>query len=547
METQTIITSNDQMDDAVSTITRSGASGPLLADFKAIGEATASDGSTKYSHAPVMVWLAKFIVGSAGGPHKDAPIFELCHLVSAIDALSEGGSDERALFFLGVEKALPAVYRAALDEKLEFGDWLKPGFERTENGIGVYYDDDGFEVRFGRMPFLAALYEFLTGLDNYDFYTELNEIFDDLSQASIDLEAIKTASNRISARLRKYRREHLTRAQHDEKFDRIFGFLKARENAGERDGQICIDDPAVLDFWLEFSTVGEFRAYKTVFDGFVNFMRALEEADQQDTIENAAIIGTDFEAQEIEPDDQSDGLDGLGDWQSPLNILDAEPANQIKFFKKEGERKPIEALMQYGPYAGRLPRSFMQLEVFGSIQTAITTDLQVKRGETSVRQRLDCRDAMAYDDKREQFQTILAHVRQLQKATYFVLAGQDAADLGDNIVAFGAQNPDSVFEAARHNDNLDDIEMSSDFMADAVDAFSKLTRKGFNEDMLEDPDGIEGFRMGAGALLSISGQLETFLTRMAALDKDGEDLNSKFDQDKQVFSNQFNLLYGDVQ
>jgi hypothetical protein len=544
MDAQSIITSIYLMDDAVSTITRSGASGLLMADFKAIGEATAPDGSPKYSHAPVMVWLAKFITGAAGGPHKDAPLFELCHLVSAIDALDGEGNGGRTVFFLGVEKALPSVYRSAIDQNLEAGSFAKSSFERNPNGLSVEYDDDVFEIRFGRMPFLAALYEFLVGMDGYDFYSDLNEIFDEMSEGTIGLGAIKNASNKISARLRQYRRHNLTRAQYDEKFDRIYGFLKTRES----DGQIRIDDPTVMDFWLEYSTGGEFRAFKTVFDGFVNFMRAMEQADQQDTMENAAVIGIDFEAQEVEPDDQADGLSGMGDWESPLRIIDAEPVNQIKFFKKEGERKPIEALMQYGPYAARLPRAFLQLEIFGAVQTAITTDLQVKRGSDSLIKRLSCEDTMAYPDKCGQFETILAHVRQLQKASYFVLAGQRLSDRGDNVVSFGAQNPESIFEIARNNNTQDDIEIEnrSDIIVDAEMAFKSLTRKGFNDEFLSDADGIEGFRIGAGALLSISNQLEIFLSRMEALDQKTSSLGEKYDEDKRGFRAHFNRLYGDA-
>lgn len=541
------ITSINLMDDAVSTINRSGASGPLLADFKAIGEATAPDGSSKYSHAPVMVWLAKFITGAAGGPHKDTPIFELCHLVSAIDALGKGSGEERALFFLGVDKALPSIYRARIDQNLEFEGWQKPGFARSSGGLQIEYDEDVFEIRFGRMPFLAALYEFLIGMDGYDFYTELNDIFDEMSAGTIDQAVIKAASNKISSRLRKYRRQHLTRAQHDEKFDRIYGFLKTRESAEEH-GQIRIDDPAVLDFWLEYSAGGEFRTYKTVFDGFVNFMRAVEQADLQDTVENAAVIGIDFEAQEVEPEDQAGDFEGLGDWQSPLHIIDTGPAGEIKFFKKEGERKPIEALMQYGPYAARLPRAFLQLEAFGVIQTAITTDLQVKRGSESLRKRFACEDSMAYPGKFTQLQTILDHVRQLQRASYFVLAGQDFTERGDNVVSISPDNPTSIFEIARNNTAIEEseIENCAAIMKEAEMAFKTLTRKGFDEDILDDPEGLEGFRMGAGALLSISGQLERFLARMELLDHHDSSLEEKFGEDKKIFSDQFNLLYGDV-
>ena len=158
---------------------------------------------------------------------------------------------------------------------------------------------------------------------------------------------------------------------------------------------------------------------------------------------------------------------------------------------------------------------------------------------------------MAYPDKFEQIKTILGHVRQLQKASYFVLAGldahdQDLVDRGDNVVSFGAQNPESLFENARNNSTLDehDIENCSAIMVDAELAFKKLTRKGFEENILDDPVSVEGFRIGAGALLKISSQLETFLSRMKKIDRENSSLEKKFVEDKKIFSQQFNLLYG---
>ena len=73
------------LNEALKMITGAGASGTLTADFLSVAESCASDGSPKYAKRPVMEWLAQVIVGSGGGANKDTPLFELCHLVHAVN------------------------------------------------------------------------------------------------------------------------------------------------------------------------------------------------------------------------------------------------------------------------------------------------------------------------------------------------------------------------------------------------------------------------------------------------------------------------------
>ena len=65
------------MDDPVAMISRSGASGTLIAEFRALSDATAMDGAPKYAPKPVMHGLARFITSASGGPNKDSELFEL--------------------------------------------------------------------------------------------------------------------------------------------------------------------------------------------------------------------------------------------------------------------------------------------------------------------------------------------------------------------------------------------------------------------------------------------------------------------------------------
>jgi hypothetical protein len=531
------------MDEAERTIQGAGATGQLLADFRALVDATAPGGAPRHAPRPVLNWLARFIIGREGGPNRDAPLYELCHLTNAIDACGDD-PDRRALFFLHGGHVQPSACAQRIDQELDSNGWRREAFSRDDDGVTIRYSDGEFAINFGRMPFLIALYEFLCGMDDYAVYGELQEIFDEMLTDPDSVTAIQEASNGIARLVRQYRRRHLRFTSQNERFELIYGFL--RERAPE--DRLRIDDDCVLDFWLRHSQGDDFRGYKTVFKAFANFVQALDDVARGGAAEGALSIGGNREDGEVDPGDSEHDLAAYGDWRTPFAVLDEEPAAKIKFFKKRGEREPIELLMEHGPLAVSLPLAFMRLESFGPIQAGITTDLQVKRGAASVRQRISCEDCDTYAAKRSVFEGALRHVRELQRATLHALCGQSSDPTDGNVVAFQTRQPTTLFEAALGRDNLPDIDETEEarIATDAARAFRQLTRKGFNEAALRDEDLIEGFRTGAGAILSIAARLETFLDAIARLDEVPPGLDSQHDEDRSVFSKQFAKIYGDV-
>jgi hypothetical protein len=528
------------MDDPVAMISRSGASGTLIAEFRALSDATAMDGAPKYAPKPVMHGLARFITSASGGPNKDSELFELCHLIAILGRLAPG-PDARAEFFLGFSKAAASVFRASIHGYDGAGDL--EAITVDEVGVGVRYGDGEFAVRYGRIPLLAALYEFLIASDGFAHYQDINDVFDGLGGGDGNVRQIQDAANALSSIMRQYRRKHIERAKYYEKFNAIFTFLRARSG----DNQIHVDDEAVLDFWVSSNGAGDFRVYKTVFEGFIEFIKTFDMGGRTDAIEHSAVIGTDFEAHEVEPDDQSGDIFALGDWQSPLAVLLQGAAADIKFLKKESEQKPIEALMQYGPYAERLAMAFLRLESFGPIQAGITNDLQVKRGRASVENRITCKDAFEYRQKVRDLENILDHVKQLQKAAYHVLTSQPGAE--NNVVSLFGGAPETSFQAARNNDALAEVDASAmaEIGAEAEAVFRKIVRKGFEESVLESEDRIEGFRVGAGALVAMESLLVRYIKTATALDNAPPDLAERFASDRATFAARFQTLYGEPQ
>lgn len=511
---------------------RAGADGVLLEEFRALAE------TGRYPERPVLIWLARFIVGMGGGPNKDSPLLELCHLVHGIDyliAASTGGAgvgDGRTMFFLSLERAVPRTVGAYFEDFGLTGLPTDP-IRMDGNALVIDYDDGLHEIKLGRMPSLMALYEFLASMDGFEFYGDLAAIFDAMSTPGdvADRRAVKDATNKIASRLRQYRRAHMDWAANDEKFDRIFPFLKER---GE-DGQLNIDDAAILDFWTLHSHGKEFKGYKTVFDAFVTFQRALHAGNRTQAAEQAVVMGTDREVGEVDPVDQAYDLGAFGDWASPFDVLDEDGLKEIKFFKGVSERKPIEPLMQYGPDAVRLPLAFLRLESFGPIQAGITNDLQVKRGQASVEKRITCADAETYDDRRGIYADLLAHIRALEKAAlHGILKTQGAVDR--TVIAF----PGSAVATVDEIDNLEGV------ADEAREAFQSMTRKGFEDFVDNVDDRGDAFRRSAGALVTMAHVLQGMLDAAGDLDGNPSGLEQLFAADRDVFRAQFGKIYGDV-
>ncbi len=348
------------MDDTTTIMSRSGASGEMVADFRAIADMAAPDDAPKYPPVPLIKWLAKVLVGLGGGPKKDMPVFELCHLVHALNAADDGtpAADRRMGFFFGIEVARPVLYRAWFRERAT--NLPVDRIELGKEDLTITYPDGTFTVRFGRAPYLAALCEFLSGMYGFAHFDLINEAFDELGEASVSFHQVQDVSNRVATELRHYRRKSLPRVQYDEKFDKLFAFLAADRTAS----RLRITDQNILDFWRAHSESMEYRRYKTVFDLFVAMVHAFDEADQSAGVAHAAALGPDREHQEVDASaDDSDVWENRDAWTSPLAVLES-CGGEINFLKKQRERAPMEALMTYGPIAQRLPQAFLRLDAF---------------------------------------------------------------------------------------------------------------------------------------------------------------------------------------
>lgn len=494
---------------------RGGADDRILADFALIAEVADADGVPRYSPGNVCLPLARYLAGRGGSSHRDTPLYELCQLIRAIDAAGHG-PDRIWLFFLGQERVSTNGCRKALREALAAGGWSRPGFAVDETGIVVDYADGGFQLHYARMPFLIGLYEFVLGMEDFGFAEEFNTITADLVSGPAEEATIRVASNALASRMRRYRREHLSYMRHESTFDAILTFTRDGDTA-------AFDDETILAFWQAHNT-GDFRLYATAFDAFVTFARVMAASETGAARWAAQTLDGSADDGGVDATDASAFEDS--DWQSPLPLLDRDPASRIRFLTRATERRALDGLMQYGPHALRLPLSFLRREIFGPVQSAITTDLQTRRDRSRVVQRLDCADAESYVGWRGRMEELAAQVRKLQMASLHVLlsCGDDPPE------AF----PEVMEEAAR-----------AALLRDCARIFRKIGRRGFQHRALADPTHREGFRIGADVLRRTGAQIDAILDVLTGLDGTDGRLSAQYAGDRTRFAREFRKLYGE--
>ncbi|WP_135075465.1 hypothetical protein [Terasakiella sp. SH-1] len=486
------------MDNTQNILLKAGGKEQVLVDFGAICEATTTEGLPKYATRPTLENLAKFITAQGVGPNKDLALFELCHLVYGVAALK--GSEALVNFFISPHKATPAQYR----------DFLKGGDHENvhymEDHIRLNIEGKCFDIRFGRMPFLVCLYEFLVAMDSFAHFAHFNDLFSVLIEQKLTDKALRDCTNALAAELRKYRIANLATAQADGKFVQVYKFLQEQS----QQNQIILDDHSVLNFWCLHNGGKDYRGYRTVFDLFSDFAKSFEETQRIEASHNAQSLGVNREEGEVDIANDDVQSDMLADWVMPFNTFDQESFKDVRFFKKKTERNPVEKLMAYGPDALRLPLAFIRYEIFGQVQSGITNDLQVGRSKETLEQRITCEDVLTYEERIGQCEVILEHVKKLQASSLHVLSQKQ-----DNVVAF----PGGGAEAAQT-------------------AFKKMNRKGFDEMAFEQMD---IFEQAAQALVVMERQLNKYL----ALLKERH-ITDQFDGDKTSFSTQFQNLYQEV-
>ncbi len=455
-----------------------GLAGDAHATFAALAD------SDRYG-PDTLARLARFVAARLGG-NRDEPLYWLCHLVRALDAM---GTHPMA-FLMGGRHAAARLFRQALPEA--GGEAVEIG----EKGLVIAYPEREVTVYYSEMPFLAGIYELLCMMEGCAHFAEIEGTLNELCATTLSLGAVDTATRALATIMRAYRSAHLDHVRQEARYQPIASFLGVRDKLGDWSR---IDDEDILDFWLAHADEGSFREYRTVFRSWHAWVESAQVLAAEKAAAAADPIGGDREAGEweIDADDIAQSDD---DWQDPLAAFEGEPLAGIKFFKAKSERAPLATLMQYGPSAIRWFRAYLRLEAFGPEQLGISQFLRTGRGERPLSDRFVCNDAQSYEELCEALGRLSDHVRRLS------LAAAHAVGLSD----------------------------SEDFES----AFRGMRRAGF--------DGAQGenFLAAVEPLVAIAGKLQEASRRADRLAA-APGLGPAFAADRETFSRQFTTLYGE--
>jgi hypothetical protein len=479
------------MESGVQYLHRAGADGEALAIFAGMAD------SGRYLDDRVLVKLARIVVGKGGGPNRDSPWYELAQFCAALSGLGIVGGARLGLL-LGLEDVLPSTIRQAIAETAGTAAHV----ECDNAGLTITSGGSRFAIRYSRMPVLMALYEFVSSIDDYGFFAELQSLLDDLQSPAITTAEIQQAASAISSRMRRYRRAHMAYGRREEKFDRISGFLSRVAGEG---GNWRIDDEAVLAFWLEHAEGREFRTFRSAYESFLSLLGILQEARRADAAGGALVIGSDREAGEIDIEDRP--AETLDEWLDPFALFEREGLEEVKFFKASTERRPLQAMMRFGPALLELPAGFLRHEVFGDEQAAIIVDQQLKRDPARTALRIKCSDTQSYCERLATIEGLLGHMRRLQLACLHLVAGD---------------------------------RIQGDLATEAERTFRRLKRKGMAE-----LEGDESRRLliaeAAEALVIMSDHMSRCIGQLRNEEISGDEC---YIADRAVFAGQFRKLYG---
>ena len=515
-------------------IVDNGGSAELVAAFRCVAEVTAPDGGLKYS-SRVSAALARRIAGR----NYARTVVQLCHLVNVADACGRG-ADRYERFFFADGRASPAAFRARIDACVAAGGWRRPGFTRLANGVAIRYRERTVTVSFARMPMLAQMLEFLIATQSY---VAIDDLLRDMLADPARDSSVRRAANAIGRQLYRYLSDHLPSVQAHGKFRRLMTYLNGRA----ANGTITIDDDAVLDFWQRQSRPGggsgDFRMFRTVFRDFINVMRALELAESGRALESAVPLGQDRAAGEVDPPLTAGLGDAIGEWRPPLGALSEGPADGIDFLTGR-EMRRLSLLVECGPLSARLPLSLMRAETFGKGQSRIVQALRRQRAEGSLSVLFDCVGTESYREREGVYRDLLERIERAVRAAAYVVLRSGDGRAPDGAIALRRADPAALFEAARRDGIAIDRDRLDEALADARRAWEGIDRTGFEAGRLDDPDVIDGFRAGAGALIAIAGQIEAYLGRLRGIDRGDRGLDRRFADDRTIFSEQFIRIYG---
>lgn len=522
----------------------------LIQAIQSLADATARDG---FRYEPrVIRSLVQLIAARAYG----RTLLELSHLLTLAERA--GGRHGAAGFFWGIEQARGPAFQQVL--LMNWDDIADTGLdaELVADSVRINHPDGGFLVHFGRMPLLAALFEFLVVTIGYEAVTAASKV---MTQGRASARAAAACSNDLSRLLYDYLRGRLPSAQHHRQHRRMVDHM-TREKGGSF--QVAdIDDASVLGFWVwaterHADEPREVKSLRAMVLAFIQLRRAFQAVLDRRTVDGARSIGTDVDAGEVDPEALELTLEGLEEDRDRVAELTSAPLNTVKFLnKREVER--LDLIGRHGEHGKALALSVLRAGVYGDLQGRLTEARRRHKGADEILALIKEGPAETYADRLGGLRKLSNHLANCRLAALHVLGQHRVMDaLGLLIDLFpdldlGLPPQQPVAEGVAEiipiqaKSLLRALALGEDPVAtqaaDAAKGFAAISRQGFSEEAVADPAHAEVFSTAAPALAAILSDLEDYLDRVTRLI--GPDaLVFPMDRDQAIFADTFRTLYG---
>jgi hypothetical protein len=434
--------------------------------------------------------------------------------------------------FWGAGPFQASRFRGAFASRLIAGNDV---FTISGNGINLLYRDKPFSVAFSRMPFLAALIEFLVTAIGF---VGLDDILAPLARPALTAGEVSAQANALSRTLYDWLKNHLPPLQAQRKLATLLEFLKSR-NGGHFDRD-NINDGTILAFWQEAASakdLDDFRTYTSVFLAFARLRQVIDNADALRALDQAAPIGSAREDGEVDPHEIESFVDTVSEDGNPLADLAAPPASRIKFFNAT-EREFCRFLFECGRIADQLPLSFVRSEVFGSAQSRVTQGLRTGVSGTALADLIDGSCSTDYQGYLEALAALGAHGRTVLLASAHIMhtAGIVTVPESGNVVSILTKFPPSPSMVNTEADA---------FLEEARRAAKGISRQGFRPIDLVDNEIREGYMVGVPLVAKVKDRIEGFRMLLARIALPSEDWDAQFGHDKPIFTACFRAIYGE--
>ena len=482
---------------ARSRVLRTAQSGELRSTFRQLAEIDGPHGP-KYTRA-CLADLAAAVAGRTYG----GMLLELCHLVRAAVLAAPGRLGQSGFEWLFWD--IPTARRSAFLGAFDGIRIRSPArVEASDEGVVLGYEGGEFQVRYGRMPVLAAMMEFLVSMLSY---RDIVGAVEPLGATGATRRTVADAANNLSRQVYAALGPHLPTAQEQRRFHAMTAFLE--RFAGADFTEDDIHDAAVLNFWRDKAVeAGEadFRGFATTWRGFLRLVRVLIESETLDNVDHPVASGD-----EIDRSDRTLAEAETPEEIDPLEALTEGPAGTVKALTKRRQRL-LAVPVRDADGVRRLPLSYLRAACFGQLQNRLSQALRRKADADDLRSLVDSAEEVAYGDQVAELEDAADEVRKVAKACLYVLRQGTQTGPAPDVVS----------------------------LEETRAAFNALNRLGFDRAAVADPERRAAFAALADVLPRISDQLSIV---QQALDTAG--WAEAEAEDRRTFAAAFERLYGD--